>query len=103
MKKTLARMQTAYVINRAAMVTSSSISEKLITEKASMYRGTYKYHPADLASLQNMSEDLEVFYDKLKIYADDKSDSNWFSLWCCWHTLFFTLKHREVEGGCHLL
>jgi len=63
-----------------------------------MYHNNYKYNPADFSSLQNMTEDLEAFYNKLEIYSDDNSEGNWFALRSCWQTLFFTLKHREVSG-----
>jgi len=60
---------------------------------------SYKYDPADFATLQSLSDDLTAFYHAVRIYAQDKSDTNWYALRHCWEVLFFTLKHRELEGG----
>ena len=60
---------------------------------------TYRYAPVDFSSVQNLSEDLEAFYHAVQIYSEDKSDENWYALRHDWQTIFFTLKHRELEGA----
>ena len=60
--------------------------------------GNYKYNPEDFKGILNMTGELQVFYKLLENYKDDSSDDNWFNLRKHWEDLFFTIKHREVEG-----
>ena len=59
---------------------------------------TYKYTPEDFKGLLNLPGELRVFYNLIENYKEDSSDSNWFELRKHWEDVFFTIKHREVEG-----
>ena len=59
---------------------------------------TYKYKPEDFNGLSSLPGELRVFYELLELFKKDSTDDNWFSLKKHWEDLFFTIKHREVEG-----
>jgi len=59
---------------------------------------SYKYNPEDFKNTLGMSEDLITFYRLLEIYYKDRTEHSWFPLKKHWEDLFFTIKHREVEG-----
>jgi len=59
---------------------------------------TYKYDPNTFSDVLNLSHDLSNFYTALEKYHADKSLENRFFLKNQWSDLFFTIKHREVEG-----
>ena len=58
----------------------------------------YKYNPEDFRGLLNLPGELQVFYNLIENYREDSSDNNWFELRKHWEDVFFTIKHREVEG-----
>lgn len=58
----------------------------------------YKYNPENFRHMLNIADDLSEFYRLLEIYRENENDDNWFYLRECWETLFFSIKHREVEG-----
>jgi len=58
----------------------------------------YKYNPDDFKGLLNLPDELRIFYNLLEIYKADSTDNNRFTLKKHWEDLFFTIKHREVEG-----
>ena len=60
--------------------------------------GNYKYKPEDFCGLLNLPGELRDFYELLEIFRGDSSEENWFGLKKHWEDLFFTIKHREVEG-----
>jgi len=60
--------------------------------------GTYKYNPDDFNGMLGMTGELVVFY---KLYEADKRENTQDSRFAFknhWEDLFFTIKHREVEG-----
>jgi len=60
--------------------------------------GNYRYKPEDFNGLLNLPGELRVLYNLLENYTEDSSESNWFDLKKHWEDVFFTIKHREVEG-----
>ena len=61
--------------------------------------GVYKYAPEDYKGVLNMYDDLSSFYQLLEIYNENKTRSNKLSLDKHSRDLFFTIKHRELEGN----
>jgi len=59
----------------------------------------YKYNPEDFKNIMNMSDDLSCFYNAHDAYRKTNQKSDLFELERRWENLFFTLKHREVEGN----
>ena len=60
--------------------------------------GAYRYSPEDFSGLLGLPGELRVFYEQLELFKKDSTDDNWFDLKKHWEDLFFTIKHREVEG-----
>jgi len=60
--------------------------------------GNYRYKPEDFSGLLNLPGELRLFYELIEKYKDDSSEDNWFGLKKHWEDVFFTIKHREVEG-----
>ena len=60
--------------------------------------GTYRYKPEDFSGLLNLPGELRLLYTLIEKYKEDSSDDNWFGLKKQWEDVFFTIKHREVEG-----
>ena len=58
----------------------------------------YKYNPDDFNGILGMTGELDIFYRLYEMYKKEKTRDNWFSLKRHWEDLFFTIKHREVEG-----
>ena len=58
----------------------------------------YKYNPDDFKGVLNLPGELRVLYNLLENYKEDSSDYNWYALKKHWEDVFFTIKHREVEG-----
>ena len=58
----------------------------------------YKYEPKDFRGMLNLSDDLSTFYELLERYKRGKYRDNWYYLRKHWEDLFFTIKHREIEG-----
>ena len=60
--------------------------------------GNYRYMPEDFNGLLNLPGELRVLYGLIENYKEDSTDDNWFILKKHWEDVFFTIKHREVEG-----
>ena len=60
--------------------------------------GNYKYNPEDFREMLNLSDELVTFYALYEIYSENKTQHNRFAFEKHWEDLFFTIKHREVEG-----
>ena len=58
----------------------------------------YKYVPDVFKEMPSMYEDLTDFYKSLEIYRKDKNKTNWLNFRTQWENLFFTIKHKEIEG-----
>ena len=58
----------------------------------------YKYSPADYSEIPGLSDDLTEFYQLFEQYCADMTQDSFFALRVHWENLFFTIKHREVEG-----
>ena len=58
----------------------------------------YRYKPEDFIGLLNLPGELRDLYKLIENYKSDSSDDNWFTLKKHWEDVFFTIKHREVEG-----
>ena len=58
----------------------------------------YKYDPENFKGMLGLTQELKMFYKLYESYAGDKTDRNRFALENHWENLFFTIKHREVEG-----
>ena len=60
----------------------------------------YKYTPDDFTHLPSLYDELAKFYCLLETYKAEKTKSAWLDLkYHWWENLFFTIKHREVEGS----
>ena len=59
----------------------------------------YKYNPDDFKGVTNLRDDLENFYVLLEKYDTDKSRQNRLFLEKHSRDIFFTIKHRELEGA----
>ncbi len=58
----------------------------------------YKYNPADYADSPCLRAEMEDFYTLLEKFRADKTHSNWNFLDKQRRDLFFSIKHRVVEG-----
>jgi len=59
---------------------------------------SYKFNPDDFKGILGLPYELGVFYN---LYETDKKENTLnsrFALKKHWEDLFFTIKHREVEG-----
>ena len=59
----------------------------------------YKFNPSDFTQILGLSDDLAIFYKLYEDYASDKTQSNRFALEKHGQDLFFTIKHRALEGA----
>ena len=59
---------------------------------------TYKYTPDDFKGILNLPGELHVLYKLIENYKTVLSDDSWFEMKKQWEDVFFTIKHREVEG-----
>ena len=59
----------------------------------------YKYDPADYKDVLNLYNELFVFYELLEVYKENRTRANKLSLNKHSRDLFFTIKHRELEGN----
>jgi len=57
-----------------------------------------KYNPSDFTHIPGLSEDLTIFYKLHGEYIADKTRSKRFALEKQGEDLFFTIKHRALEG-----
>ena len=60
--------------------------------------GAYKYNPDDYRDVLGLSDDLSKFYRLYEQYRADRTRDSFYALKFHWENLFFTIKHREVEG-----
>jgi len=58
----------------------------------------YKYNPDDYRDMLGLTDDLTEFYRLYEIYRADQTEINLWMLKIHWQNLFFTIKHRELEG-----
>ena len=58
----------------------------------------YKYKPSDFQAFINLGEDISHFYKLLEEHRDGINPDSWFYLRNQWERLFFSIKHREMEG-----
>ena len=61
--------------------------------------GNYRYNPEDFSGMLGLSDELNAFYKLHEEYNKKKTRKNWFALEKHWEDLFFTIKHRELEGN----
>ena len=59
----------------------------------------YKYNPEDFTGILGLSDDLTEFYKIYEDYQKDDTQDNLFALDRIKRELFFTIKHRKVEGS----
>ena len=59
----------------------------------------YKYNPNDFIQVLGLSDDLDTFYRLYEDYTSNKTQSNRFALEKHSQDLFFTIKHRVLEGA----
>ena len=62
-------------------------------------KSVYKYNPEDYKGILNMYDDLSSFYQLLEDYHENRTTHNRQFLEKHSRDLFFTIKHREVEGN----
>jgi len=60
--------------------------------------GNYRYNPEDFRGMLGLTDDLNVFYNLHEAYSKNKTTHNRFALEKHGKDLFFTIKHRELEG-----
>lgn len=58
----------------------------------------YKYDPNDYKDSPGLRAEIEDFYSLLEKYHGEKTKSNWNRLDKQRRDLFFSIKHRVVEG-----
>ncbi|MCL1794489.1 MAG: hypothetical protein FWG34_11545 [Oscillospiraceae bacterium] len=61
--------------------------------------GNYRYNPADFKGMLGLSEELNIFYELHEAYNKEKTSRCRFALEKHGEDLFFTIKHRELEGN----
>ena len=59
----------------------------------------YKYCPEDFESVLGLSHDLEEFYQMYEHHKNEKTQHSMFEMERQARELFFTLKHRRIEGA----
>jgi len=70
-----------------------------INEVKVMTKTAYKYNPNDFIQVLGLSGDLATFYKLHEDYVSDKTQSSRFALEKHGQDLFFTIKHRALEGA----
>ena len=58
----------------------------------------YRYNPEDFRGMLNLSDELSDFYRLHEAYNKEKTRRSKFALEKHGEDLFFTTKHRELEG-----
>ena len=58
----------------------------------------YRYNPDSFIGIMRLSSDLENLYLHYERYTQERTQTNRFALERCGEDLFFTLKHRKLEG-----
>ena len=71
-----------------------------LPEKVIMLNGQYqyKYNPDDFRGMPLIGEDIMQFYKALETSRLEDSEYTRNNLELLWEDLFFSIKHREVEG-----
>ncbi|MCL2498944.1 MAG: hypothetical protein FWE90_01265 [Defluviitaleaceae bacterium] len=64
-----------------------------------MIIASYKYNPIDFSHILGLLDDLTTFYNLHNEYINDKTQSKRFALEKHGEDLFFTIKHRALEGA----
>ena len=59
---------------------------------------SYKYNPDDFNGILGLPNELSLFYRLYETNKKERTQNSWFALRKHWEDLFFTIKHREVEG-----
>jgi len=59
---------------------------------------SYKYDPDDFTGILGLPYELGVFYRLYETDKNEKTQTSRLALKKHWEDLFFTIKHREVEG-----
>lgn len=59
---------------------------------------SYRYQPADYMQMM-LGEDMQDFYSAMTAYKADKSENNMYELERTRINLFFSIKHRILEGN----
>jgi hypothetical protein len=58
----------------------------------------YKYNPDDFEGMSFLPDDMRAFYTQAEVYNKDKTEANDAMLYTASIDLFFSIKHRAVEG-----
>jgi hypothetical protein len=61
-------------------------------------QSTYRYNPNDFQGILGLPDELNNFYALYEEQANNRTQESVFAFERHWENLFFTLKHREVEG-----
>ena len=64
-----------------------------------MPRTTYKFNPEDFSQVLGLAGELATFYRLYEIFENEKTQSSRFALEKHGQDLFFTIKHRALEGS----
>ena len=59
----------------------------------------YRYNPDSFIGIMRLSDDLNSLYFHYERYSQERTQRNRFALERCGEDLFFTLKHRKLEGA----
>lgn len=58
----------------------------------------YKYKPENFKGMNRLGEDLRDFYQALETNQEQHTQSSEIELWAQRQNIFFSIKHRWVEG-----
>ena len=58
----------------------------------------YRYNPKDFEGIPFLGEELALFYSFLEDYKKSWKNKELWALKNHWEMLFFTIKHRELDG-----
>ena len=64
-----------------------------------MTEAIYKYNPEDFTQILGLTNDLTTFYKLHDEYVNNKTQGRRFALEKHGQDLFFTIKHRALEGA----
>ena len=60
---------------------------------------SYKYNPDDFRGMLNLADELITFYKLHELYNKERTIRNKFAFEKHGRDLFFTIKHRTLEGN----
>jgi len=63
-----------------------------------MLKTVYKYNPEDFTQVLGLAGELATFYKLHEDYANERTQNSRFALEKHCRDLFFTIKHRALEG-----